>query len=135
MALYFNENDAGAKVVVLVVLVDVDVVEVLVDVDVVDVDVVEVLVVVVVPIHTVSPSNIPVPTDGQSPRPKLVTIQFGATSIELAHIFSVVPVNTVTIRGISSHPKYSTFTSYEPVFCRLYSKQLDDTYQYFVPSE
>jgi len=37
VALYFNENDDGAKVVVVEVLVDVDVVEVLVVVDVVEV--------------------------------------------------------------------------------------------------
>jgi hypothetical protein len=100
VALYFNENVDGANVVVVEVLVDVDVVEVLVVVDVVDVDVV-----VVVPTHTVSPSIIPVPKDGHSPIPKLVTIQFGALSIELAHIFSVVPVNTVTTRDTESHPK------------------------------
>jgi hypothetical protein len=62
-------------------------------------------VVVVVPIHAVSPSISPVPTGVHSPIPKLVTIQFGALSIELAHIFSVVPVNTVTIRDTESHPK------------------------------
>jgi hypothetical protein len=90
VALYFNENDDGAKVVVVDVLV-----EVLVVVD----------VVVVVPTHAVSPSISPVPTGVHSPIPKLVTIQFGALSIVFAHIFSVVPVNTVTTRDISSHPK------------------------------
>ena len=105
VALYFNENDDGAKVVVVEVLVDVDVVEVLVVVVLVEVLVVDVDVVVVVPTHTVSPTISPVPKDGHSPIPKLVTIQFGALSIEFAHIFSVVPVNTVTTRDIESHPK------------------------------